>query len=96
MFTTDRLLSREEKAKKLIATSEAKIKNILAVDRKLQRTANKKAETHRKILLGVVMQGLIKSGGYSSATFDEMLNDYLVTDDDRNLCREYFSKHSQN
>lgn len=95
MRTTDRLSSREEKVKKLIATSEAKIQNILAVDRKLQRTANKKAETRRKILLGVIMQGLIKNGGYSSATFDAMLGDYLSNDNDRDICREYFMDHSQ-
>lgn len=96
MHDTDRLLSRTEKAKKLIATSEAKIKNILAVDRKLQRTETKKADTRRKILLGIMMQGLIKNSGYSAATFEQMLNDYLVTDTDRNICREYFSKYSQN
>lgn len=90
----DRLLSREDKAKKLISNSTAKIQNILAVDRQLQRTANKKAETHRKILLGVMMQGLIKSGDYSAANFDQMLNDYLANDNDRNICREYFVEHS--
>ena len=94
MRTTDRL-SRTEKAKKLISTSEAKIQNILAVDRKLQRTTAKKAETRRKILLGVMMQGMIKSGGYSAATFDEMLNDYFGNDNDRELCREYFAECSQ-
>jgi len=93
MRETDRL-SREDKAKKLISTSQAKIKNILAVDRKLQRSTAKKADTRRKILLGVVMQGMIKSGGYSSATFEQMLNDYLVTDNDRELCREYFAECS--
>lgn len=91
MPTTDRLLSRTEKAKKIISTSEAKIQNILAVDRKLQRTATKKAETRRKILLGVLMQGLIKSGDYSAANFEQMLNDYLSNDNDRDICRDYFA-----
>ena len=93
MRTTDRL-SRTEKAKKLISTSEAKIQNILAVDRKLQRTTAKKAETRRKILLGVMMQGMIKSGGYSATNFEQMLGDYLSNDNDRNICREYFVEHS--
>ena len=96
MRKTDRLLSRTEKAKKLIANSEAKIQNILAVDRKLQRTTAKKAETRRKILLGVMMQALIKSGGYSAANFEQMLGDYLSNDNDRELCRQYFADCSQN
>lgn len=59
-----------------------------------EREKLRKEETRDKILLGVVLQGMIKDGRIPAKFFEESLETYITTDKDRDRCDAYFETHS--
>jgi hypothetical protein len=59
-----------------------------------EREKLRKEETRDKILLGVILQGMIKDGRIPAKFFEESLETYITTDKDRDRCDAYFEKHS--
>jgi hypothetical protein len=88
--TEDRKLSRLEREQRKLDLAQANIDKILATEKKKKE----KEDTNRKILLGVVCQGLIADGLISAEQFDRALVKYLHRDRDREKCNVYFDSHS--
>ena len=82
-------LSRLEREQEKIRIAQTNIDRILAGEKEKQD----KHDTHRKILLGVVLQGMIADGAVSSDLFDLSLEKYLTKEKERELCDAYFDKH---
>ena len=82
-------LSRLEREQEKIRIAQINIDRILA-DKKEKQD---KHDTHRKILLGVVLQGMIADGAVSSDLFDRSLEKYLTREKERELCDAYFDEH---
>ena len=84
-----RKLSRLEREEEKIRVAQANIDRILAAKKEKQD----KHDTHRKILLGVILQGMIADGAVSSDLFDLSLEKYLTREKERELCDAYFDEH---
>jgi hypothetical protein len=84
-----RKLSRLEREKEKIKIAQANIDKILAAQAEKQDKQN----THKKIILGVVLQGMISDGVISSELFNRSLEKYLTREKDRQLCDVYFDEH---
>jgi hypothetical protein len=80
---------RLQKALEQKRKAEEVIKKIKAKENSQQR----KLDTRRKILLGVVLQGMIADGVISANIFDKALDNYLMVDKDRELLDAYFESH---
>ena len=78
----ERKLSRLEREQEKIRVAQTNIDRILAGEKEKQD----KHDTHRKILLGVVLQGMIADGSVSSDLFDRSLEKYLTKEKERELC----------
>ena len=82
-------LSRLEREQEKIRVAQTNIDKILAGTKEKQD----KQDTHQKILLGVILQGMIADGVVSSDLFDRSLEKYLTRKRDRELCDAYFDDH---
>jgi hypothetical protein len=84
-----RKLSRLEREQEKIRIAQKNIGEILAAQKKKQS----KQDTHDKILLGVMLQGMIADGVISTELFEKALEKYLKNDKDRDCCDAYFELH---
>jgi hypothetical protein len=82
-------LSRLEREQEKIRVAQTNIDRILASEKEKQG----KRDTHQKVLLGVILQGMIADGAVSSDLFDRSLEKYLTRERDRELCDAYFDEH---
>jgi hypothetical protein len=82
--------TRLSKIEEQIQQLRARASQIKAVEKEKSR----KEETRDKILLGVILQGMIKDGQIPAKLFEEGLEKYITTDKDRDRCDAYFEKHS--
>ena len=82
-------LSRLEREQEKIRIAQTNIDKILTGAKEKQD----KRDTHQKILLGVILQGMIADGVVSSDLFDRSLEKYLTRERDRELCDAYFDEH---
>lgn len=82
--------ARLSKIEEQIQQLKARADKIKASEREKLR----KGETRDKILLGVILQGMIKDGKISSGLFEESLEKYITVDKDRDRCDAYFEKYS--
>lgn len=82
-------LTRLEREEEKVRVAQANIDRILAAKKEKQD----KHDTHQKILLGEVLQGMIADGAVSSDLFEQSLEKHLTKKRDRELCDIYFDEH---
>jgi hypothetical protein len=82
-------LSRLEREQEKIRIAQANIDRLLAEEKKEQQ----KQDTHNKVLLGVILQGMIADGTISTELFDAALEKYLTKDKDKKGCKVFVDRY---
>ena len=82
-------LSRLEREQEKVRIAQTNIDKILATEKEKQR----KYDTRRKVLLGVILQGMIAEGRIPDKLFNEFLEKYL-TERDRSVFDGYLQEFS--
>jgi hypothetical protein len=85
----ERKISRLEREQEKIRIAQANINKILASEKEKQR----KQDTRRKVLLGVMLQEMIAEGRIPDKLFNEFLEKYL-TERDRSVFDGYLQEFS--
>ncbi|NJR31729.1 MAG: mobilization protein [Chamaesiphon sp. CSU_1_12] len=68
-----------------------KIENRIKQIQAKENAQKRKFDTRRKILLGVIFEGLLTDNQVTEETINLAINDYLKSDRDRDLIKKYLA-----
>jgi large subunit ribosomal protein L7/L12 len=85
-------MSSENPRLEKLLEQRGKIENRIKQIQAKENAQKRKLDTRRKILLGVIFEGLITDGLIKEQTINRAIDQYLKTDRDRDLVKNYLAK----
>lgn len=84
------MASENTRLEKLLE-QRGKIENRIKQIQAKENAQKRKFDTRRKILLGVIFEGLLTDNQVTEETINLAINDYLKSDRDRDLIKKYLA-----